>query len=257
MTITAFVSGGAAPGVTTTTAALAAAWTQRVLLVDADPTGGDLLPGWLSQWLVDGEVSREHNLVSFATATRHLPAESLPAEALVGHVQVVPTARHVRLLAGVTDRAETHSLDESAWQRLATACRDLTTGGGPDVLIDLGRLGPDTPWALLGGADRVLVGVRSTLRHLTSAAAACRALSDVGDRLALAACAGEAGDAEAIERALDLPIAVDLPHDPGAARIFSDGVPAHRHALRTRLGRAAATAVRTLHTHARQAHLVD
>jgi hypothetical protein len=247
MTIVALLSGKASPGVTTTAVALAAAWPGPVALVDADPAGGDIVPGWLSHWWVSGVIARERGIVSFAAASRGLPVQALPAEALAGHVHVVPTARHVMVLPGVAHQAEAEALTEAGWQQLAAALRDLTHADGPDVIIDAGRINPvDSPWPLISEADRVLVGVRGSLRHLNAAHTACRVLDEVLDRdqLGLAVCAG--GDRRQIQNALDLPIEIELPRDPSAASGFSDGGTHPRQWQRSLLWRSAALAARRL-----------
>lgn len=247
MGIVTLLSGKASPGVTTTAVALAAAWPGPVALVDADPAGGDIVPGWLSPWWASGAIGRERGIASFAAASRGLPVQAMPAEALAGHVQVVPTARHVRILPGVTHQTEADVLTEAGWQRLAAALRDLTHADGPDVIIDAGRIHLDSgPWPLINEADRVLVGVRGTLRHLTAAHTACRVLSEVIDRdqLGLAVCAG--GDRRQIQDALGLPVEVELPRDPSAASGFSDGGTHSRMWRRSLLWRSAVIAARRL-----------
>ncbi|PWV74021.1 hypothetical protein SAMN05421630_110196 [Prauserella marina] len=87
------VSGKGSPGATTTIAALASTWPTPVVLADCDPAGGDLVPGWLGQWLVTGTIRRDRGLLSYATATRHAPAGD-PA-VLGEHLHVAPPAPHV------------------------------------------------------------------------------------------------------------------------------------------------------------------
>ncbi len=43
----AVLAGKASPGATTVAAALTLTWPRPVLLVDADPAGGDVVPGLL------------------------------------------------------------------------------------------------------------------------------------------------------------------------------------------------------------------
>ncbi len=47
MTAVAVLAGKASPGATTVAAALTLTWPRPVLLVDADPAGGDVVPGLL------------------------------------------------------------------------------------------------------------------------------------------------------------------------------------------------------------------
>lgn len=223
MAMMVLLHGGGAPGVSTTVGALTASWPGRVLAVDADPHGGALIPGWLGPWWVGGRVDATRSVVSFASATRHLTA--VPDEGLVGHTQDVPGAGHARVLGGVSNRAQASAIGPDGWSRLASATRDLTTDGGPDLLIDAGRWSPDTPWPLITEADLVLIGLRPTLRHTAAAAPLITTLRQAvpAERIAAAVSASTRGAAENTARALDIPVAFELPDDPVGARVFSDG----------------------------------
>ncbi|KAA5825445.1 hypothetical protein F1721_32940 [Saccharopolyspora hirsuta] len=237
----AMVSAKCSPGVTTAVAALATVWPHRLLVVDADPTGGDLLTGWGGAWLVDGRLNTGCGVVSFAASTRHLQA--VPSEGLAGHVQEIPGLEHVRLLAGVASRAQAAAIGDAGWQRLASATRDLSREG-PDVLIDAGRWASDTPWPLLGEADLVLVGLRPNLRHLTAARPLISVVRELVPitRLGVLVTVTTSREADRVAQATGVPVGVELPDDPSAARFFSDGIgghPSHRCAL-LRISRTAA-----------------
>lgn len=251
MTVISVLSAKSAPGVSTCVAALATLWPGPVLVIDADPSGGDLLSGWTGRWWVSGELRSDANVVSFASTTRHLDA--VPAEALVGHVQQVPDLDHVQLLAGLTRRAQAEAIGPEGWQRLAYAARDVADGEA-DVLVDLGRWEPATPWPLLHASDLVLLGLRPTLRHLRTAMPVVDTLGQnlSRERLAAAVLANSSGRAENLGRALELPIAAQLPDDPDSARQFSDGLtaaPARIPRSRPLLA-AACTAAQRLHDRA-------
>jgi len=77
VTAVAVLAGKASPGATTVAPALTLTWPRAVLLVDADPAGGDVVPG-----LLPGRVSTESGLLSWSVATRHRPA--LDAAASIG-----------------------------------------------------------------------------------------------------------------------------------------------------------------------------
>ncbi|MEV5542047.1 hypothetical protein AB0L13_34965 [Saccharopolyspora shandongensis] len=241
MAVITMLSAKCSPGITTAVAALATVWPNRLLVVDADPTGGDLLPGWGGQWLVDGRLSTERGVVSFAAATRHL--DSVPSEGLAGHVQVLPGHDHVRLLAGVTSRAQAGAMGDDGWRRLASATRDLAREG-PDVLIDAGRWTPDTPWALIVEADLVLVGVRPSLRHISAELPLITTLRKLIPitRLGALVSATTSREADRVARAVGIPVGVELPDDPAAARFFSDGAGSHpsRRSALVRTSRKAA-----------------
>lgn len=250
MSVIGVLSAKSSPGVSTAVAALATLWPRPVLVVDADPAGGDLLAGWTGRWWVSGQLRSDANVVSFATTTRHLDA--VPAEALVGHVQQVPDLDHVRLLAGVNRRAQTEAIAPDGWQRLAYAARDVGDGEA-DVLIDLGRWEPHTPWPLLQVCDLVLLGLRPTLRHLRTAMPVVATLQHdlPSHRIAAAVLASTPSRAGNLGRALDLPVAAQLPDDPDSARLLSDGLTTSP--VRTPRSRplfaAARTAARHLHDH--------
>jgi len=243
------ISALGAPGVSTTVAALATAWPGPVLAVDADPVRGALVPGWLSRWWVSGRISTETGVVTVAAATRGL--EAVPAEALAGHAQEVPHARHVRVLPGLLHREQSVAIGTDGWTRLASALRDVTRCG-PDVLIDAGRRDPRTAWPLLAEADRILLAVRPHLRSCSGATDLARSLhARYGQRVALAVLACESRAASEAAATLDLPVAVTMPADPLAAQVFSDGLRGPRHLQRRPLWTAARRTARALH---RQAH---
>lgn len=247
MSVIAMMSAKASPGVSTSVAALATQWPGPVLVVDADPQGGDLLAGWAGPWWVDASLTSERSVVSFATATRHLDA--VPAASLAGHVQPVPELPQVRLLTGVRDRSQADAVGTTGWRRLAYAIRDVSDDGEPDVLIDLGRHHPEaTPWALAEEADVVLLALRPTLRHLRASLPLAEALTGrlPAGQLGAAVLASDADKASSISQTLELPLRMRLPDDAGTARYFSDGLLEKRPRQQPLLG-AARQAAHQLH----------
>ena len=169
------VSGKSAPGTTTTALALAFSWPSPVLLVDADPAGGDVLPGLLA-----GRASADRGLLTWAVATRRAAAHD--AVAAVGeHVYTLPEAPHVWVMPGVQTAGQGRSLGGS-WTRISAALERVTADTALDVLVDVGRLSEDSAWPLMGAADLVLLVTRCTARSVVAAAAAAAALRDgLGD----------------------------------------------------------------------------
>lgn len=235
------------PGATTAVLALAMGWPTRVLVVDADPAGGDVVAGWLA-----GRAGAGHGLLGFAAATRHLDGatgEEL-ARMLAAELVVVPEAPGLALLPGLAQAGQAAALDGPAWARLAAAVAATDARAGwVDALVDCGRIGPATPWPLVAAADLVLLVVRPTVRGCHHARHAipvlAAALGGLG-RVGLAVCGqGPYGPAE-VGAALGLVVKVALPADPASAAVLSDGGHAGRWLARGVLLRTARSAARPL-----------
>ncbi|WP_338600501.1 hypothetical protein [Saccharopolyspora sp. SCSIO 74807] len=247
MAITTMISALGAPGASTTVAALTTAWPGPVLAVDADPVRGSLVPGWLSRWWVDGRITTETGVVTFAASTRRMT--SVPAEGLASHTAQVPNARHIRVLPGVLHAEQAIAIGSEGWARLASALRDLTNAG-PDVLVDAGRWCPHTPWPLLNVADRVLLAVRPSLRSCSGSADLARYLFDRFEHVQLAVLAADSPGAADTARALDLPRGLALPDDASSARVFADGATEPFGLARRPLWKATRRTARALHAQA-------
>ena len=249
----AVVGAKGAPGATTSAVALALGWPRAVLLVDADPAGGDLAAGWLG-----GRVGLDRGLLSFAAATRHTDTPGV-AE-LAAHVVGVPEAPRVLVLSGLAHAGQAGGLQARVWARLLAAAtapwppakpsaghREGAAGVRVDVLADCGRIGPVTPWPLLASAGLVLLATRPTLRGVHHArhalAALTAAIRDVG-RVRLLVCGPGPYEPAEVGRAVGLEVAVTLPADATAAQVLSDGASPGRGWPRTLLTRAARTASR-------------
>lgn len=250
----AVVGAKGAPGATTSAVALALGWPRAVLLVDADPAGGDLAAGWLG-----GRVGLDRGLLSFAAATRHTDTPGV-AE-LAAHVVGVPDAPRVLVLPGLAHAGQAGGLQAQVWTRLLAAATAPWPSAEPtpdpggegaagvrvDVLADCGRVGPVTPWPLLASAGVVLLATRPTLRGVHHArhalAALTAAIGDVG-RVRLLVCGPGPYEPAEVGRAVGLEVAVTLPADATAAQVLSDGASPGRGWPRTLLVRAAQTAAR-------------
>ena len=145
MTVIALASVKGSPGVTTAALAIAARWPagRKVLLVEADPFGGDLAPRYGAT--VTG------GLASLLAAARR----ELTPEAVWDHVHELPGGLAVLFgLAGVRQAAA----NENVWPAIATALAELDA----DVVVDAGRLLPQFAGgvgAILGQADAIDRGV--------------------------------------------------------------------------------------------------
>jgi hypothetical protein len=145
VTLIAIASIKGSPGVTTAATAIAASWPEGrgVLLVEADPFGGDLAPRYGSA--PTGGLSS-----LFAAARR-----SLSPEDVWDHVDHLPGGLPV--LFGLTGVHQAVA-NEKAWPVIAGALGDLDA----DVVVDVGRLLPS-----LGG------GVREVLAHADGLVVLC------------------------------------------------------------------------------------
>jgi MinD-like ATPase involved in chromosome partitioning or flagellar assembly len=220
----ALASVKSSPGATTTALALASAWkADRRLLVEADPSGGDL-----GLWL---GMPADSGLAGLAAAARH------------GHEADLPW-RHARELAGGT-----HLVTAPAGAEQAAACvaalvsaglpRALAAGDEP-VLADCGRLYPGSPaLAVAAAAEVTLLVVRPRVSELAHLEARVAGLEQAGLRLALILIpdsrrppAEDSYPADEIAAALGIPVQATLPCDPKAveqlARRAGDPGPARR-----------------------------
>lgn len=243
------VSGKGAPGATTTLAALAATWPAPVLLADCDPAGGDLAPGWLGHWVVNGAIRTDVGVLSHATATRHAAAGD-PAT-LIEHVQAVPPARHVGLLSGLNTPNQHTAISTAGWTRLTVGLAAFKTSSGhpADALVDLGRYSTATPWPLLLAADLVLVAVRPTQRHVLAARPVLAELAEriLPQRLGLALCATNPAGTREVRVALGREVAVEVPAATRTAAVFSEGIDGGALPARAPMLRSARRAARRLH----------
>jgi len=223
VTAVAVLAGKASPGATTVAAALTLTWPQPVLLVDADPAGGDVVPG-----LLPGRVSTESGLLSWSVATRHLPA--LDATGSIGeHAVALSEAGDAWVLPGLQSPAQAGALTGGGWSRLATAVERCTSVLGRDVIVDVGRLGESSCWPVIAACDVVLLVVRPTARSIQGALAAAQLLrTRLGDLDAVQLVVNGAGSYTSAQTAaaLEVPLAATLPGDDRAAAALVDGAAA-------------------------------
>jgi hypothetical protein len=205
----ALASVKSSPGVTTTALALASGWktAECRLLVEADPSGGDL-----GLWL---GLPADAGLAGLAAAARH------------GHDADLPW-RHARELA-----SGTHLITAPAGAEQAAACvAALTASGlpqelaaGPEpVLADCGCLYPGSPaLAVAAAAALTLLVVRPQVSELAHLEPRIRGLEQAGLRIALILTAGPrrppgepSYPAGEISATLGVPVQATLPGDPRA-----------------------------------------
>ncbi len=241
MIAVAVMAGKAAPGATTVAAALTLSWPGAVLLVDADPAGGDVMPG-----LLPGRATTDTGLLSWLVATRHLAAMDATA-VLAEHAVSLPEAGDAWVLPGLQGPGQAGVLASGGWARLTTSverCRPVLNRA---VIVDIGRLSDLSGWPVIAACDVVLLVVRPTARSVQGATGAVqllrRRLGDL-DRVRLVVSGAGAYPPDQVADVLGFERAdrVDqIPADPRAAAALVDGSTSTVFGLtRTRLVRAAA-----------------
>ncbi|MDQ1289095.1 MAG: hypothetical protein QG622_2661 [Actinomycetota bacterium] len=127
MAVITICSAKGAPGVTTTALLLAALWPRPVLLVDADPAGGDVA---LRMSDPAGQpLDPARGLLTLLPLARR----ALSPQSLFDHAQTV--AGGTPVLAGLAGPEQAGAVG-ALWQNLATAFGDAAT----DVIVDAGRM---------------------------------------------------------------------------------------------------------------------
>ncbi|HKE72120.1 MAG TPA: hypothetical protein VKB57_00790 [Acidimicrobiales bacterium] len=229
MTVVALLSVKGSPGVTTAAAALAAAAAaseRRTLLVELDPSGGDLR-------LLAAEPPSEPNLVHAAGELRHMRGAdaALDAEA----VDVLPGLRGLAAPAGAAEAAAVvSSIGGDRWM-------PAFRGWSGTVVVDAGRWDPRQEAAgRIAGADVVLLVCRAAAPSVEHARHLVVTVRQAAQRPVAALVVGQRPyPPDVVAAALDLPLAGGLAWDArGAAALWAKGaVPG---GLRSPLVRSAA-----------------
>ncbi|MFI5987675.1 hypothetical protein ACIBEA_43305 [Streptomyces sp. NPDC051555] len=241
MAVVALAGGLGAPGVTTSAMALLLAWEMpaghRVLLAEADPDGGSVLPGALQ-----GTLDNARGLRNLAVASRQGQLTDAFWRQLVDITDV--GSRDRLLLPGLYDPAHASAM-EPVWRPLARLFVGIEEHGH-DVIVDLGRRGAFGPSAVLAQkADVVLIVARGTLRSLQSAQVRVEALREaVGGTTELAVLLVDDGpfSKEEVRKHLGIPVVAVLPCRPKEAAVLSDGAPPPRRFESGELMRSARSA---------------
>ncbi|GAA4896068.1 hypothetical protein [Streptomonospora salina] len=208
---------GGAPGVTTASLALAAAWPEPVpsVLVEADASGGDLA-AWRRMPTAPG--------VAELAATARTDESAIAAAApVLGCAQVLAGGQRVCLAPATADRAA------GAIDLLARHPEVLRAPGAVGV-VDAGRLAPRSPAAhLAAAADVALLVVADDLAQLKRAQAALPALRTGVEKLGLVVTGARTSDAQ-VQEELGTPVLQRIPTDPrSAAFLRGESSPARPH----------------------------
>ncbi|MBV9022530.1 MAG: hypothetical protein JO362_01705 [Streptomycetaceae bacterium] len=247
MALIAVAGSSGAPGATTTALALMSTWPlepgYRVILAECDPDGGDVVVGALA-----GRTPGGYGMRNLALAARTNQLSDAFWRQLIDLSET--EAQDRLLLPGLTDPAQASSM-QYAWNPLTDLLLGIEhTTPSHDVIADLGRHGGTGPSsALVRRADLVLVVVRSTLRGVYLAEPRVRALVEdleahgTGqDALQLLVVRSGPYSAGEVADRLGVPVLAELPDDPRAAAVLSDGDDAGRRFPRSDLMRHAASA---------------
>ncbi len=229
------LSAGGSPGVTTTALAMGSVWPAPVVVIDADPSGGDVAAA--GGGMVDASLS---NVLELARLGRH---DRLP-QVLDSQMQTMPFGTPV--VVGFGDPTQVGAV---SWSDLAAG---LCAVSHRDVVVDLGRWGmPYHAAPLLRACDLLLLVVRTQTRALRRAERVLPLIREDLNR----ANPGNAGvdllvvgdgpfSSTDISRRLGVHVLGELALDTKTATMFSDGAPAPRHVERTPLLRSVNTVVR-------------
>lgn len=226
MSLFAFGSAKASPGVTTAVLALAAVWPpdRQVVVVELDPDGGDVAAWW--------DLAAQPGLLSYAAAGRR----DLRPDTILAHTQPLPGLGRVEVVAGPASPEQA----EAALTTLLAAGlgEGLDALAEVDVLIDCGRLRPGSPLVgLLNSIALLLLVGRPTLAevaHLRPRVAALRSR-----RPALLLIGDQPYGAEEVTAALDVSVLGVLAHDPRGAATLGGRREASRGLARSKLVRSA------------------
>jgi len=235
MTLFVTCSAKGSPGTSVTALAFTLSWRTRMMLAECDPAGGDIAAGYLR------ETSLGERGLAQLSASLH--RRSLAEDLWNQLIDLAPsraTAMSRLVLPGLADPAQAAGL-AAGWDQLADLFASLENlSPGFDVIADCGRLNTMyRPTPLLGAANLVLLVLRPTLASIRSSATALASLRRDGiDSIGLVIVGDGAYRPKEIAIEMRAPLAAVLPHDPGVARVLSNGGELHR-------GRLLATAARS------------
>ncbi|ABS06102.1 hypothetical protein [Kineococcus radiotolerans] len=149
-----------APGVTTTTAALAAVWPTPALLVEADPSGSDL------QLLARGDNGRHLQGGQRGAGVLGLASHGGNRSTLLKEPITQSCDLGVPVIIGPPHPRAAQAMGP-AWNQVGNALAQLSREGEFDVLVDIGRLDDESvALPLISRADVVVLVTRRNLRGI-------------------------------------------------------------------------------------------
>ena len=242
MAMLLLTSPGGAPGLTTTALGLALSWPRDVILVDADPCPGRAIEsGFLA-----GRIPPRAGLIGLAAACRD---GADPVQAMWEEIIPLPhddDNKMVGLISGYGHLGQA-SLMGAAWPGLVSAMIDLGRAG-VDVIVDGGRLGPETlPESLISRSSLIGIVTGSRLRQLAGLSMRSKEVEAISSTTTgtvglVVVGPGHPYGSREIGRQFGLPVLGEVTRDVQAAAVLSDGDPTGRKWARGRY----ATSLRTL-----------
>nr|MCW2727847.1 hypothetical protein [Aeromicrobium sp.] len=166
MGLLAMASAKGSPGVTTASMLFAALWPRPSIMVECDPSGGDValrMPG------ADGEpLDTNPGLLNLVAAGRR----SLYADLVRQHTEQIIGGLEV--ITGMTTPEQAAGLGQ--WEPLGALFSELP---GTDSVVDLGRIGAGTPQnAILASASAVVLVVDTVPSNVVHLRERLRKVSD-------------------------------------------------------------------------------
>lgn len=147
------------PGVTSLCLALAATWPRTVILLEADPAGGDL--AFRCRAATGGPLHGDRGLVKLATSVRTGAATQ---DAVLEQAQLLSCG--VNVVQGAMAATQTRGLRGGLWAAIARAC----VAGDVDVIADLGRQDAESGvLPLIQACGTLLPVATTTLESITHA----------------------------------------------------------------------------------------
>lgn len=211
MTLITFASLKGSPGVTTLACMVGGTWPpdRHMALVECDPAGGDLASRFC--------LSNRTGWASLVAATRHGDADTQ----VETHLQSLPGGLGVLVGAGHGDRA--CSGDPTRQPAVAAVLRFARRA---DVLVDAGRLVADldAAGAWLTRADAVCIVSRGDAASLVRVHERADMIVERTQGRARLVVVGRGSYSVAeVERFTGLAVVADVPFEPQAATVVTDG----------------------------------
>ncbi len=224
------------PGVTTTALAAAARWpVGDPIVVEADPSGGDLATRF--------GLPTTPGMVSLATAARR----AADLGTVAGHAQRLPGG--VRVVVGPVASDQARAALGVLAKRGTRTLHPSTDGESP-LMVDVGRIDhASSALPVVRGADALLVLARPRADELAHVASMLEAVPTWTRTPGLVLVGAGYSSCE-VERELQVPVLAALPDDRRGAGVLS-GLSVGPGPDRSQLGRAAARLAEAVLDHVR------